>query len=99
MEEENNRCPECGGVMRLEFSDLGDFWICSNEKCDVACDVDEIGYVFTEEKYYEWQRAKEIEYEFNKMLWEKDEDVDPRDIEDAGFGGVPYEGYEGYNYN
>ena len=35
-------------------------------------------------------KLKGIEYEFNKMLWEKDED--------SGFRGVPYEGYDGYDY-
>lgn len=71
---ENDRCPECGGEMRREFTTYGDYWVCSNEKCDVVCRVDDIGPVFKEEKYSAWIRDMEIEYEFNEMLWGDDED-------------------------
>ena len=74
MQEENDRCPECGGEMRRDSTTYGDYWACSNEKCDVACRVDDIGPVFKEEKYFEWIRDMEIEYEFNEMLWEDSED-------------------------
>lgn len=74
MEEENDRCPECGGEMRRESSACGDYWICSNEKCDVACYAADIGDVFKEEKYFEWIRDMEIEHEFNEMFWEDDDD-------------------------
>lgn len=68
MEEENDRCPECGGEMRLKSGRYGEFWGCSNyPKCRFTCDSD-IGYTFSLSKYLEYKNQKELDGFLNEIL-------------------------------
>lgn len=61
MNGENDKCPYCGGEMRLKSGRYGKFWGCPNfPKCYFTCDSD-ISYDFVISKYLEYKNQKESE--------------------------------------
>lgn len=69
-DEKNDRCPECGGEMRLKSGRYGKFWGCSNyPKCNFTCDA-EIGSRFSLNEYRAWEREKELDAFLCGLLYE-----------------------------
>lgn len=57
----NDRCPECGGEMRLKSGRYGKFWGCSNYPgCHFTCDAD-IGDIFSLKKYREQEEQRQLD--------------------------------------
>lgn len=69
-EKENDRCPECGGEVRLESYSFGNFWGCSNEKCDFSCSADDMGDAFSVEKYRELEIERDLDAIVNEIFGE-----------------------------
>lgn len=67
-ETENDRCPECGGKMQLESYSFGDFWACSNEKCDFSCSTDDMEDAFSVEKYHELEIERDLDGIVNEIF-------------------------------
>ena len=71
MKEKNDRCPECGGEMRLKSGRYSKFWGCSNyPKCCFTCDAD-IGDIFSLRKYQEHKSQMELDGFLQGLLHEE----------------------------
>lgn len=69
MEEADDKCPECGGEMRMESTAYGDYWTCSNENCDFSQNAEDMGDTFSEERYYELELGRELDGIVDKNFW------------------------------